>query len=131
MARRNDQDARVNAAAIKALLNAPFRFETWAALSAPHLHVRIGNAPPAIDQAAALADLELFMSRIDRFGCRYCEICQIREAIFAETDLQFRDAMRVERVIPCTIVVRVTGGLIQDIRFHLDPSPIPKTPSNT
>lgn len=103
----------------------PFDRVAWEAAVAHDLHLRIGNAAPVIGKTAALAELNLFFARIKSIGTGFCETCRLRETVFAEMEVEFTDAVGCEQRIPCVIVVRVTGGTFLDIRFHLDPSPIP------
>jgi hypothetical protein len=121
----NSKNARVTAMDLKLLLNRSFTRSDWEAIVGDHLHLRIGNEPPAIGRHAALECLGTFLSRVSGFGCHYCDLWQRREAIYAETDIRFFRADGSAAEIPCSIVARVKDGLLQDIRFHLDPSPIP------
>jgi hypothetical protein len=117
---------RITAATLKALLTrTPFDHPRWEAVCDEHLHLRIGNEHPSIVRTQALVALERFLGRIEGFGCHYCDLWQRREAIYAETDVYFvgRDGRRGE--IPCAIVARAARGKLQDLRFHLDPTPIP------
>lgn len=117
--------ARLTAKDLKALLDRPFVREEWEMIAGDHLHLRIGNDPAVLGRDAALDALLRFRGRVTGFGCHYCDLWQRREAIYAETDVRFigRDARAAE--IPCAIVARVKGGRLQDLRLHLDPSPIP------
>lgn len=117
--------SHVTAEDLKLLLTAPLVRSRWVAVASEHLHVRIANAPPLVGRTAALDALEKFLGRITGFGCHYCDFWQRREAIYAETDVRFVAIDGQPCEIPCAIVARVAGGRLQDIRFHLDPSPIP------
>ena len=97
----------------------------WEKIAAADLHVRIGNTPTAISKDAALSHLEQFLSRVESIGEGFCAVWQRQETVFAETEVRFVDAARRPRCIPCTIVARVTQGCLCDLRFYLDPSPIP------
>lgn len=110
---------------LKMLLDLPFDRAVWEAVCGPHLHLRIGNGPPATGRAAALDALEAFRARIEGFGRQYCELWQRREAIYAESDVLFTDVKGEMYVIPCALIARVGSGVLQDLRLHLDPSPIP------
>jgi hypothetical protein len=116
---------RLTALALKALLANRFERAEWEAIAGEQLHVRIGNAEPEIGRTRALDALAAFRARVLGFGCRYCDLWQRREAIYAETDVRYLDAGGMPRQIPCAIVARVSRGRLLDIRFHLDPSPIP------
>lgn len=107
------------------LIAQPFDRAAWETAASHELHVRIGNAAPVIGKAAGLAELEQFFSRITRIGSNFCETCRRRESLFSEMDVEFRDDAGEPRTIPCVIVVRVVNAAVLDVRFHLDPSPIP------
>jgi hypothetical protein len=115
----------LTAPALSRLLLLPFDRAAWEAVSGPHLHLRIGNAAPAMGRDVALRAYGGFRGRLTAIGCRYCDYWERREAIFAETDVCFVGHDGSPREIPCTIIARVTGGLLQDLRLHLDPTPIP------
>lgn len=103
----------------------PFDAIAWEAAVGHDLHLRIGNAVPAIGKKAALAELSLFFARIDSLGAGFCEMCSLRETVFAEMEVGFTDATGREQRIPCVIVARIVSNSVLDLRFHLDPSPIP------
>jgi len=123
--KRNSAADRLGASDLKALLELPFDRGAWEAIASEHLHLRIGNDPPSTERGEALDRLQTFLSRLAAFGCRYRDLWQRREAIYAETDVRFRDAEGRLREIPCALVARVVGGRLLDLRLHLDPSPIP------
>jgi hypothetical protein len=115
----------LTALGLKALLHGPFDRALWEAVASPNLHLRIANAPPATGRTAALDALQAFLARIEGFGCHYCDLWRRREAIYAETDVRFTNREGRLCTIPCALVARVTRGQLQDLRLHLDPSPIP------
>lgn len=98
----------------------------WDAAVAQDLHVRIGNAAPAIGKQNGLAELGRFFSRITSLGSGFRETCRSRETMFAELDVEFKDSEGETRRIPCVLVVRVAGAALVDVRLHLDPSPLPR-----
>jgi hypothetical protein len=108
------------------LLTQPFARDAWESAAAHDLHVRIGNAAPVIGKSAALAELDRFFARITAIGAGFCETCRSKETLFAEVEVEFRDGAGLPRGIPCVVVVRLTGGALLDVRFHLDPTPIPR-----
>jgi hypothetical protein len=121
MARRPTNDGA--AATLDALLRAqPFSGIDWHRATSPALHLRIGNLPPALDRQAALFQLGRLFDRIQGFG-GFCEAWQRNEAVFVETEVLARVAERRLR-LPCVIVARARSGLIEDLRFYLDPSPL-------
>lgn len=103
----------------------PFDEAAWGTAAAADLHVRIGNAAPVVGRDPALGELRRFFARVDSIGSGFCEMCRVRETIFAEMEVDFTDEAGGGRRIPCTVVARVAGGRVLDIRLHLDPSPIP------
>ncbi len=120
---------RFPAAALKLLLAArPFPHPLWRAATGPSLLVRIGNAPAVSGQTAALAAVHDLLEAVTGFGCGFCEHWAIREAILVETDFDYCDAAGAAHRIPCVVVARTTHGLLHDLRFHLDPSPLPGYP---
>ncbi len=111
------------AATLGALLRAqPLSRVDWHRATSPALHLRIGNLPPALDRQAALFQLGRLFDRIQGFG-GFCEAWQRNEAVFVETEVLARVAQRRLR-LPCVIVARAQAGLIEDLRFYLDPSPL-------
>lgn len=110
---------------LKALLVSRFDRDAWREAMGEDCHLRIGNGPPLVGRAAALPALEAFCQRVEAFGCGFCQVWTRREAIFAETEVRFRNAAGGEARIPCVIVARATEGQLRDLRFHLDPGPIP------
>lgn len=116
---------RFPAPALKALLEArPFPRAAWEAVTSEKLHVRIGNAPTATTQADALDALSAFLARTDAFACGFCEVWAVNEAIYLETELEYGTACGARQRIPCAVVARTTHALLQDLRFHLDPTPL-------
>ncbi len=125
MIKRDASADRLTALQLKAMLERPYVRAEWEAVTSERLHLRIGNDPPATGRDAALDQLGAFLARIDGFGCQYCDLWQRREAVYAETDVRFRDASGHAQVVPCALVARVKLGCLLDLRLHLDPSPIP------
>jgi hypothetical protein len=111
------------------LTSQPLDANAWSDIASDDLHVRIGNASPAIGKDAALAELELFFARINSMGTGFLEIWRRQETVYAELEVQFTEPMGCERRIPCAIVARITHGSLRDLRFHLDPSPISRSHS--
>lgn len=103
----------------------PFQMDAWRDASAQLIHLRIGNGPIARDRSSSLAMLSSFLNRTEDVGCGYYETWQQREAIIAETSIEFIDQSGKLTEIPCAIFVRTTHGLIQDMRLYLDPARIP------
>lgn len=119
---------RFPATRLKQLLVEPFDALAWQLACSPDIHLRIANGPIRTRIDTALADLGALLGRIDGFGCDYCEAWHRGDTIYAETDVRFRSTESVLCIIPCVIVARTTHGVIRDLRFHLDPSPIPGWP---
>jgi hypothetical protein len=113
------------------LITRPFDAVTWGDIVAQDIHVRIGNAPPIIGKADALAELERFFARVASMGAGYWESCTRRESIFAEVEVDFINDDGCECRIPCMIMARMEDGRLLDLRFGLDPSPIPSSPPET
>jgi hypothetical protein len=92
------------------------------------LHLRIANAPPALGREASLDQLEHFLARVDGFGLGFCEVWRHREVIYVETDVQYSTYAALVHRIPCALIARTYEGLLQDLRFHLDPTPLSGEP---
>lgn len=123
---RTARIARFPAAALKLLLvTRPFPASLWEAATSPSLYVRIGNGSALSGQAASLDALRAFLHCTEAFACGFCEMWSVKEAIFVETELEFRQPDGVPRRIPCSVIARTTHGVVHDLRFHLDPSPLP------
>jgi hypothetical protein len=118
--------ARFPALALRALLQArPFQQAAWESATSAGLHLRIGNDRPGMNRAESLDVLRRFLGRTESFGQGFCECWVVREAIHMETEIGYRTADGCQQRIPCAVIARTTHGLIDDLRFHLDPSPLP------
>ncbi len=107
------------------LLATGLREDEFCALIGEDCHLRIGNDPPVIGRRAVSERLAHFLGRIETVG-GFWEAWQRRESIFVETEVVFQHRHLGLLKIPCTIIARTTGGAIRDLRFHLDPSPLPE-----
>ena len=117
---------RLPAGALKLLLSTrPFPTSLWEATTSPSFCVRIGNGPVHSGQAASLEALHEFLRCTEAFACGFCEMWIVKEAIYVETELEFRAAPGASQRIPCSVIARTTHGLLHDLRIHLDPSPLP------
>jgi hypothetical protein len=107
------------------LLQWPLSHEEWLLCCSPSIHLRIGNANATVTRDAAMMQLQLLLTKADSFGHSYCDTWQRRDMIVVETDISFLDTKAMRRVIPCVITCRAMEGLLIDLRFYLDPSPLP------
>lgn len=122
---RTTRTVRFPALALKLLLaTRPFPDTLWQAATSPSLYVRIGNGPASGGRTESLKALRTFLDCTEAFACGFCEIWAIKEAIHVETELQYCDLDGLSRRIPCSVIARTTHGLLHDVRFHLDPSPL-------
>ena len=113
-------------AKLRQLLRAhPFDRTAWNRFVTDDLHVRIGNAATVIGKDAALAELSAFFARTESVGAGFFETCRHTQTVFAEMEVDFKDAAARARSIPCVMVMRWVGGSLVDLRIHLDPSAIP------
>jgi hypothetical protein len=111
---------------LKALMLArPFDTAKWDALMAPDCHLRIGNEPPAVGKTEAMRALSRLLGCVEGFGYGFCEVWKRRETLYVETDIAFTAPDGEPAAIPCTILAREIGGALKDLRFHLDPAPLP------
>lgn len=118
---RTTRTQRFPAAALKLLLaTRPFPHPVWKAATSESLCVRIANGPALSGQGASLDALGAFLQCTDAFACGFCEIWAVREAIYIETEAEYREDAGLLRRIPCAVVARTTHGLVQDLRFYLD-----------
>ena len=114
------RNTRFEPDALRLLLQAqPFDLTYWHCATGDALHLRIGSSPPVIGKPHGLLELTRFMTRIEAFGTRFCEARASAEMIHVETELRVGGCD-----IPCAIVTRSFSGLLQDLRFYLDPSPV-------
>lgn len=109
----------------KRLLQNPFDRCEWERCSSTHLCVRIGNRNATRSKQDALDQLATFFSRLIGFAGPYCEVWTRRRDIFIETHVHFLTGRGQPSELPCMIVARIRGGLLMDLRFYLDPCPIP------
>lgn len=129
---RTTRTVRFPAVALKLLLaTRPFPDALWEAATSPSLYVRIGNGTALSGQTECLEAVRTFLHCTEAFACGFCEIWVIKEAIYVETELQYVDPDGASRRIPCSVIARTTHGLLQDLRFHLDPSPLPGYPASS
>lgn len=118
--------ARFPASAFKVLLaTRPFSYVLWESATSDALHLRIGNGPPRTSRGEALDMLRDFLGCTETFASGFCEVWALRESLLVETEVEFRASDESAGRIPCVVVARTTHGLLHDLRFHLDPSPIP------
>lgn len=102
----------------------PFAEQSWIAATSTSLYVRIGNATPCCGQAESLETLRAFLHCTEAFATGFCELWAIKEAIYIETEVAYRAPNGTISCIPCAVIARTTHGLVQDLRFHLDPAPL-------
>jgi len=103
------------------LLTRPFDRHAWMESTGEKLHLRLANARPSLGREASLNELERFIACIDGFGVGFCEVWQRREVIYVETDLQCTTPSGLVHQLPCALIARTYDGLLQDLRFYLDP----------
>ncbi len=125
MAEPDKADRQITPALLKLLLTAPLDLTAWAGVMGEDCHLRVANTPPAVGRAASLQQLAGFLHRIRGFGSSFCEVWRRREVMVAETDVVFAEPSGHVACVPCMIVVRTTRGLVRDLRFYLDPTPLP------
>jgi hypothetical protein len=125
MAEPDKADRQITPALLKSLLTAPFDLAAWAEVMGEDCHLRIANGPPAVGRDASLRQLSGFLHRIRGFGGSFCEVWRQREVMVTETDVIFAEPQGHLACVPCVIVIRTTRGLVRDLRFYLDPTPIP------
>lgn len=126
MMARLSRTNRMTAEQFRLLLVAtPIVPSDWASAMEDNVHLRIANAAPATNKRTTTRELGKFFSRIEAMGVCYLEIWQRRETIFVETDFAFRFPNGDMATIPASLIVRTAFGKILDLRFYLDPSPIP------
>lgn len=120
---QTSRSLRFPTAVLKALVTAPtFDSGAWERACSGDLHLRIGNDPVIVGRDGALERLAAFLNRVAAIGTNYCDTRQIRETIYAETEIRFLDGGSPLPDLPCVIVIRTTHGIIRDLRFYLDQS---------
>jgi len=125
---KNNNNA-LDAQILKQLLTAPFDRGAWGESMGEDCHLRIGNQAPRIGKAAALPELERFYHGVDAVGAGYCDVLQHRETIVVETEISvFPRKGASYAVVPCAIFARTIEKKLRDIRFYLDPTPLPIKP---
>jgi hypothetical protein len=123
---RTTRATRFPAVALKLLLaTRPFPSSLWQTATSAALSVRIGNAPALSGQGECLEALSAFLDCTAGFASGFCEFWAVKEAIYIETELDYIDRGDTIMRIPCSVIARTTHGLVHDLRFHLDPSPLP------
>jgi hypothetical protein len=113
------------------LTTCPFDDAAWVDAMSKDIHVRIGNAAPAIGRDAAITALSRFFGRVESVATDFWEACRRRETIFAEVDIRFVDEEGADHRIPCVVVARMAGSSLLDLRLGLDPSSIPPGPRSS
>ena len=123
MAASSSRTSRYPIGAFTALLAArPFPARLWESATSERLHLRIGNAAPALTKADALLALRDFLEGTETFNCAFCEFWARKEVIYVETELVACGSRTPNLVIPCVIVARTTHGVLDDLRFYVDRS---------
>jgi hypothetical protein len=125
MAEPDKADQQITPALLKLLLTTPFDLAAWAGVMGEDCHLRIANRPPAVGRDASLRQLSGFLHRTRGFGGSFCEVWRRREVMVTETDVIFAERQGHLVCVPCVIVIRTTRGLVRDLRFYLDPTPLP------
>lgn len=92
---------------------------------AEDLHPRVGGAAPAVGKARALAELARLLDGVEAVGGAFHEVWQVGETCFVETEIRYAGAGGRAAITPCVVIVRPHTGPVQDIRFYLDPTPLP------
>lgn len=108
----------------KRLFAMPFDEVGWLLATSSQLHLRIGNDPPVLGREAGLLAMKYLADRVIDSGVRFCACWKRREAIFAETEVLFKDARHASRMIPCAMIARTDGTAVLDLRLYLDLSPM-------
>ena len=85
-----------------------------------NVHMRIGSARPALGKRAVLPCLANLLSTIEEIDSKMGQFWKVREALLAETELHWRGPFEKVRIVPCFVVVRARGELIEDLRFYCD-----------
>ncbi|MDX2211321.1 MAG: hypothetical protein SFV20_13300 [Sphingopyxis sp.] len=118
-----DRVRRFPAERLKQLLAArSFDAAAWNDALASQAHIRIANGPPIAGKQDVMAALAAFTEAVHLCSGEFLEMWQQRETIFIETEFSGRRHSHGDQRFPCVIIVRTTFGLIQDMRFHLDPA---------
>lgn len=99
--------------------------EALGCLLAEDVHLRIGSALPAIGKAPSVAELGRLLDRVEAVGGIFHEVWQVDETCFVETEITYTGLDGRAATIPCVVIVRPHTGLVQDLRFYLDPTPLP------
>lgn len=92
---------------------------------AEDVHLRVGSAVPAVGKRRALVELGRLLDRVEAVGGVFHEVWQVDETCFVETEISYAGSGGRATAIPCVVIVRPHTGLVQDIRFYLDPTPLP------
>ena len=98
----------------------PADLAIWEAALADDVHLRIGSASPALGKRAVLLRLASLFDTIEEIDGKMGQFWKIREALLAETELRWRISHGIVRIVPCFLVVRARGELIEDLRFYCD-----------
>jgi len=98
----------------------PADIARWEAAMAEKVHMRVGSGRPALGKRAALACLTDFLSQVESFDGRMGQFWKVREALLAETALILRRPSGGFPIVPCFLVVRARGDLIEDLRFYCE-----------
>jgi len=108
----------------------PLDLRAWSAILAEEAHLRVGNRPPAVGKIKALVELAALLAQVESIGDEFCEVWATGEAIVVEANLRAVAAAGQEaNNVPCAVVARAVGGLLRDVRFYLDPAPLPAAPA--
>ena len=98
----------------------PADIVVWEAALADNVHMRVGSGRPALGKRAVVLSLTDLLSRIEQFDGRMGQFWRAREALLAETALVLRPPFGEVQIVPCFLVVRARGELMEDMRFYCD-----------
>jgi len=110
-----------------ALLNVrPFSSGRWRLAMTANVHLRIASEPVVMPRSAALVELESLLCVCERIGSAFYEGYRMREMVVVEADLTFRDAAGRLQSLPFVSIARAPKSRVSDLRFYLDPTPLPR-----
>ena len=98
----------------------PADIAIWEAALAKNVHMRVGSGSPALGKRAVLSCLADLLDRVEKFDGKMGQFWKVREALLAETALVLRRPFGKVQTVPCFLVVRARGDLIEDLRFYCD-----------
>lgn len=119
--------ARTNSDLVRALIGAVDKdnHNVLAALTAPDVHFRFGNAASTNTQPELLAAARSFRKAVADLRHTVLDLWEVDDGtVIATMDVYYRRLDGQELNLPCCNIFRVHGGLVDEYLIYMDINPV-------